>query len=183
MVLSNEIQSVPKTLAEFMIWEPNDGFKYEWNDGELIKFEGMNKKQVYIYDVLAKLFSRKGLFESGSLVAEYDTMLSGIQMRRPDIAYLTNEQIQLTKKNQDVIPEFVIEIISETDQFYKIEDKITEYFKAGVKVIWNVVPEHKLVYIYTSRKTVRICSDNDICSAEPVLPDFTIAVNDIFAEE
>jgi len=39
MVLSNEIQSVPKTLAEFMIWEPNDGFKYEWNDGELIKFE------------------------------------------------------------------------------------------------------------------------------------------------
>jgi len=26
MVLSNEIQSVPKTLAEFLIWEPNDGF-------------------------------------------------------------------------------------------------------------------------------------------------------------
>jgi hypothetical protein len=59
--------------------------RYEWNDGELMKFTGMNKKQVYIYDVLAKLFSRKGLFESGSLVAEYDTMLSGIQMRRPDI--------------------------------------------------------------------------------------------------
>ncbi len=61
----------------------------------------------------------------------YDTMLSGIQMRRPDIAYLTNEQIQLTKKNQDVIPEFVIIIVSETDIFYEVEDKITEYFKAG----------------------------------------------------
>ena len=162
--------------------------RYEWNDGELIKFEGMNKKQVYIYDVLAKLFSRKGLFESGSLVAEYDTMLSGIQMRRPNISYLTNEQIQLTKKNQDVIPEFVIIIVSETDLFYEVEGKITEYFKAGaggvpLKVIWNIVPEHKLVYIYTSRKTVRICSDKDICSADPVLPDFTIAVNDIFTEE
>jgi Uma2 family endonuclease len=183
MVLENGIQSTPKTLAEFMLWEPNDGYKYEWNDGELIKFTGMNKKQVYIYDVLAKLFSRKGFFEVGSLVAEYDTMLSGIQMRRPDIAYLTDEQIKLGKKGQDVIPEFVIEIISETDQFYKIEDKITEYFKAGVKVIWNIVPEHKLVYIYTSRKTVKICSDNDICSAEPVLPEFTITVNDIFSEE
>jgi Uma2 family endonuclease len=104
-------------------------------------------------------------------------------MRRPDIAYLTKEQIQLGRKGKDVIPEFVIEIISETDQFYKIEEKITEYFKAGVKVIWNIVPEHKLVYIYTSRKTVKICSDNDICSADPVLPDFTIAVNDIFTEE
>ncbi len=183
MVLENEIQSLPKTLAEFLTWEPNDGFKYEWNDGELIKFDGMNKKQVYIYDVLAKLFSKKGLFEIGLLVSEYDTMLSGIQLRRPDIAYLTNEQIQLGKKGQDIIPEFVIEIISETDQFYKIEDKITEYFKAGVKVIWNIVPEHKLVYIYTSRKTVKICSDNDICSAEPVLADFNISVNGIFTEE
>ena len=48
-------------------------------------------------------------------------MLSGIQIRRPDIVYLTNEQIQLTKKNQDVIPDFVIIIISETDLFYQIE--------------------------------------------------------------
>lgn len=183
MVLSNEIQSVPKTLAEFQIWEPNDGFKYEWNDGELIKFEGTNKKQVYIYDVLLDLLYEKGYKKAGTLVSEYDTMLSGIQMRRPDIAYLTKEQIQLGRKGKDVIPEFVIEIISETDQFYKIEDKITEYFKAGVKVIWNVVPEHKLVYVYTSRKTVQICSDNDICSAAPVLPDFSIAVNNIFTEE
>ena len=55
MVLENETQILPKTLIEFLNWEPNDGFKYEWNDGELIKFEGMNKKQVYIYNVLNKL--------------------------------------------------------------------------------------------------------------------------------
>lgn len=188
MVLSNEIQTLPKTLAEFQLWEPNDGYKYEWNDGELIQFEGMNKKQVYIYDVLLDLLYEKGYKKVGALVSVYDTMLSGIQMRRPDIAYLTKEQIQLGRKGKDVIPEFVIEIISETDQFYKIEDKITEYFKAGaggvpLRVIWNVVPEHKLVYIYTAHKTVKICSDNDICSAEPVLPDFTIAVNDIFTEQ
>lgn len=183
MVLENETQTLPKTLAAFLNWEPNDGFKYEWNDGELIKFTGMNKKQVYIYDVLLDLLYEKGYKKVGALISEYDTMLSGIQMRRPDIAYLTKEQIQLGRKGKDVIPEFVIEIISETDQFYKIEDKITEYFKAGVKVIWNIVPEHKLVYIYTSRKTVKICSDNDICSAEPVLPDFTITVNDIFTGE
>ena len=94
MVLSNEIQSVPKTLAEFLNWEPNDGYKYEWNDGELIKFTGTNKKQVYIYDVLLDLLYEKGYKKVGALISEYDTMLSGIQMRRPDIAYLTKEQIQ-----------------------------------------------------------------------------------------
>jgi hypothetical protein len=35
---------VPQNLDEFVRCEPNDGFKYEWNDGELIKFTGMKRK-------------------------------------------------------------------------------------------------------------------------------------------
>lgn len=172
----------PHTLSEFQLWEPNDGFKYEWNDGEIIKFTGMNKNQVYIYQALNKLFSQKEMWKFGTLVAEYDTMLSGIQMRRPDIAYLSDEQIARTKRGEDVIPEFMIEIISGSDNFYKVEEKITEYFKAGVKVVWNIVPDEKIVQVYTSRRTVKICIENDICSAAPVLPDFEIAVSTIFAE-
>jgi hypothetical protein len=85
-----EIKSeLPQTLAEFMVWEPNDGYKYEWNDGELIKFSGMNNKQVKIFTILNKLFIEKGYWKNGTFVAGYDVQLSGIQMRRPDIAYLT----------------------------------------------------------------------------------------------
>ena len=182
IILENKTIEKPRTLAEFLVWEQeqNDGFKYEWNDGELIKFSGMNKKQLYIYDLLLDLFVEKGYKKNGILVAEYDVMLSGIQMRRPDIAYLTKDQINLGKEGEDVIPEFVVEIISETDQQYKIEEKLTEYFKAGVKIVWNIIPESQLIYVYTSRKNVMICSDDDICSAEPVLTDFKIAVNKIF---
>ena len=181
IILENKTIEKPHTLAEFLVWEQeqNDGFKYEWNDGELIKFSGMNKKQLYIYDLLLDLFVEKGYKKNGVLVTEYDVMLSGIQMRRPDIAYLTKDQINLGKEGEDVIPEFVVEIISETDQQYKIEEKLTEYFKAGVKIVWNIIPESQLIYVYTSRKNVMICSDDDICSAEPVLPDFKIAVNKI----
>ena len=171
----------PRTFEDFLNWEPNDGFKYEWNDGELIKFTGMKKKQYYIYDVLNLLFIEKGYFKNGSLMAEPGVMLTGIQMRRPDIAYFTREQVYQGRDGIDVIPEFVIEIISETDQLYKIEDKLTEYFKAGVKIVWNIVPNHEIVYVYTSRKNVTICTDDDICSAASVLPDFEIRVNEMFA--
>ncbi|MCU0326299.1 MAG: Uma2 family endonuclease [Spirosomaceae bacterium] len=181
MITKQEISTLPKTLEEFMVWEPEDGFKYEWNDGELIKFTGMNKNQLYIYAILSNLFFKKGYGEIGTLVAEQDVMLSGIQMRRPDISYFSREQINNTKLGIDEIPEFVIEVISGSDNSYKIEDKIAEYFKAGVKVIWNVYPEHKLVYVYTSRKDVKICTDSDICSAKPVLPEFEINVDAIFA--
>ncbi len=33
----------PETFEEFQNWEVVDGFKYEWFDGELIKFQKMNK--------------------------------------------------------------------------------------------------------------------------------------------
>ena len=79
-----------------------------------------------------------------------------------------------------MIPEFVIEVISETDKSYRIEEKLTEYFKAGVKVVWNIIPEQEVVYVYTSRRDVTIYLDDDVCSASPVLPDFTISANALF---
>ncbi|MFN3848309.1 MAG: Uma2 family endonuclease [Spirosomataceae bacterium] len=179
MIATKDIKTVlPKTLDEFMAWEqPEDGYKYEWNDGELIRFNGTNRKQIYIYDYLNTLFITKGYWQTGTLVSEYDVMLSGIQMRRPDIAYLTKEQIEQTKQGVDVIPEFVIEILSENDNINKVEEKVAEYFKAGVKVIWNIYVEQKVVYVYTSRREVKICIENDICSAKPILEDFEVQVD------
>lgn len=182
MVVEKEnVLNLPRTLAEFMLWEPNDGFKYEWNDGELIKFDGMNKKQIRIYDTLLELFFLKGYKKTGTFVAEYDVQLSGIQMRRPDIAYLTNEQLKEADKGQDPIPPFVIEIISENDNINKVLSKISEYYKAGVQIVWLIFPEEKEVHVYSSRRDVKICIENDICSAAPVLPEFEIGIDVLFA--
>jgi Uma2 family endonuclease len=180
MVATKDILALPRTLEEFMAWEPEDGFKYEWNDGEIIKFIGMNKTQVFIYEALNQLFIEKGLWKLGTFISEYDVQLSGIQMRRPDIAFLSKEQIALTKQGEDEIPEFVIEVISGNDKANKVEEKTVEYFKAGVKVLWLIYPDNKTVQVYTSLKHAQICYDDDICSANPVLPDFEISVNDIF---
>ena len=50
-----------------------------------------------------------------------------------------------------------------------------------MQVVWVILPEHKMVNVYTTRKTVKICTDDDICSANPVLPEFEISVNLLFA--
>lgn len=179
---TQQTSALPRTLEEFANWEPTDGFKYEWNDGELIKFVGLKQQQWYVYKTLQNLFFEQGYIKLGTLMAEPDVMLTGIQMRRPDIAYFTREQIKKGRENENVVPEFVIEVISGSDNFYKVEEKITEYFKAGVKVVWNIVPDEKIVQVYTSRRDVKICIENDICSAAPVLPEFEISVAAIFAD-
>lgn len=60
-------------------------------------------------------------------------------------------------------PEFVIEIISGSDNAYKLEEKLQNILKS--------------VHVYTSRKQVQICTDDNICSANPVLSEFEIPVN------
>lgn len=109
-------------------------------------------------------------------------MLSQIQMRRPDLAYFSNEQINNSlTSNEEPIPAFALEVISPSDDAEDVEKKVGEYFKAGVQVVWNIYPENQVVYVYTSRKNATICLEDDVCSATPVLPDFAISVKALFA--
>ena len=181
MVLTKDISTLPTTLEEFMAWEPEDGFKYEWNDGELIKFVGMNRKYFRIFSILNRLFISKGYWQQGTFIAEQDVQVSGIQMRRPDIAYFTLDQELSMDEGEDEVPPFAIEVISGNDKANKVEEKTVEYFKAGVKVLWLIYPDNQTVQVYTSLKQAQICTDDDICSAKPVLDDFEISVREIFA--
>lgn len=169
---------LPTTFEEFLRFEPTDGFKYEWNDGELVKSGGLKRKHLRIIQHLNLRFdATKAKWERGQLICEQDVMLTGIQMRRPDMAYFSDKQIQ--NEADEPIPAFCIEVISPTDESEKVETKLTEYFKAGVQVVWHILPESEVVYVYTSRKTVQICTEDDVCSAQPVLDDFTITVNEL----
>lgn len=173
--------TLPNSLAEFEVWEPNDGYKYEWNDGEIVKFEGMKKKHMKLVRTLTHFFNNTIAYKNGGvLYYEQDVMLTGIQLRRPDLAYFSGQQIDNSDNDEEQIPEFVIEVISTFDQIILVKNKLKEYFTHGVKLVWLIYPDDKLVEIYTSFKNIKVCTDEDICSAKPVLDDFEIAVNQLF---
>lgn len=183
MRTSQDTGQLPQTLEEFLDWDSNDGYKYEWNDGELIRFESMKRKHLLLIRTLGRLFDRTEAYQQGgALISEQDVWLTGLQMRRPDLAYFSGEQIDTSLSSEDeAIPAFAIEIISPTDDAIKVDEKVAEYFKAGVQVVWHVYPENESVYVYTSRRNVSICIEDDACSAQPVLPDFEISANELFA--
>jgi Uma2 family endonuclease len=181
MITTVEQSLFPTTLAEFINWDaPVDGYKYEWNDGDIIKSEKMKKKHLKLIHLLGRAFTKSNAYKNGGeLIPEQDVMLSGIQMRRPDLAYFSGEQIANSEEDEEPIPSFVIEVISPTDDGVKIETKVIEYFKAGVEVLWHIYPDNQTIYVYTSRKTVKICTDDDVCSASPAIADFQISVNEL----
>lgn len=170
----------PRTFQGFLNWKPETRYKYEWNKGKIEKTDKMKQLEFFILTALNELFlTTKARKNRDILITEGDVLTSSEQLRRPDLAYYTKNQIIETAKGVNQVPAFVIEIISPSDNQNKILEKNQEYFAAGVQVIWLIMPNLKQVHIYSSPKKVQICTDDDICSAKPVLDDFEISVNDL----
>mgnify|MGYP001567914246 CR=1 FL=1 len=161
-----------------------DGWKYELVDGRIEKFEKtMKLNQHYIANNLHDLFyslKMNGKVE-GSFTAEVDNELWKDHVRIPDMCYLNQAQVLDAYNGGHPIAEFVIEVVSPSDKMEKYKEKIRDYFKAGVKVIWMIYPKVKEVDVYVKGSSqMTICEGEMICSAAPALPEFAISVNDIF---
>lgn len=174
------------SLESFLRRYPNreDAYKYEWNNGVVEKKpRTMNRDQIFIYQNLLKLFVRLNAFAKGAaLICEVDMLMnSENRTRRADIAFLTNEQMNTSRDGELSVCSFVAEVISKNDQINEVEEKLREYFDNGVQVVWVIFPKLKQVKIYHSIRDITVCLGDDVCSAAPVLPDFQITVNEIFA--
>jgi len=173
----------PISLEEFEqeFESKEDDYKYEWVDGFVEKSKRtMNQDQFYIMANLRDLFFRLRIDRkvNGYLETEFSTFLSEQTKRIPDIAYYSQTQFEGMKKGKNQIPEFLIEVISKTDNINRVGRKIQNYREAGVKVVWHIFPEINEVHVYHG-ENMTIMEGDKICSAAPVLPDFQISVNDL----
>ncbi|MFQ3599195.1 MAG: Uma2 family endonuclease [Chloroherpetonaceae bacterium] len=169
-------------LERFMDFKPEDGFKYEWNNGFLEAREKMIKpSELYILKNLLQAFQATSSFEEGDMLfTETVCPVSEGKYRIPDISFLTKAQIDEAREGKPPVASFLIELVSESDKVSYYDQKLEEYFSAGVQCVWLISPIHKKVSIFTSPKDVRICTDDDRCSASPAIEDFQLSVNQIF---
>ena len=160
-----------------------DGYKYEWLNGEVVKFKSMDYTQFFIIRNLRNLFEELRALGSvsGILMPEGDIFF-GPNHRRPDVAYLTDEQIDRTAYGENQVPQFVIEVVSSRDQMNAVTDKMGNYRNAGVQVVWLILPNHRQVQVFSGERLNRmtVCIEDDLCSAGPVLPMFEMTANEVF---
>jgi Uma2 family endonuclease len=170
------------TLEQF--WhkysDREDGFKYELNQGIVEKTpRRMKIKELYIADNIRRAFSQTSAYQAGDgLFDEVEIETLHEQGRRPDMAYVTKSQ--LNKGDNRSLPSFVIEVISDTDGINRVNNKLGEYFQAGMQVVWHILPQQKQIYVYTSPIDVKICQGEMLCSAAPAVLDFQMTANAIF---
>ncbi|ELS00928.1 hypothetical protein Xen7305DRAFT_00006290 [Xenococcus sp. PCC 7305] len=127
---------------------------------------------------LGKVFSSSTIF-----------VLPNGAKRSPDVAWvkldrwsgLTPEQRQ---KFPPLVPDFLIELRSQTDQLKRLQEKMQEYIDNGLPLGWLINPQDAKVEIYRSRsaalarsqKAVEVISMPAIISGENILPGFELQV-------
>lgn len=100
--------------------------------------------------------------------------------RRPDVAYFHRDRLpQLKEEQTTVAPNWVIEVVSKNDNALDVEEKVEEYLRAGVELVWLVYPTLQSVRSHTAND-VHIAHSGDVITGGPVLPKFSATVRNFF---
>lgn len=99
--------------------------------------------------------------------------------RSPDVAFVALDKWQaLTPEERTkyppLCPDFLVELMSETDYLREATDKMQEYMENGCRLAWLINPKTEEARVYRPDGSVRVVHgfDNTL-SGEDVLPGFT----------
>jgi Uma2 family endonuclease len=106
------------------------------------------------------------------------------RVRAADIAFVSRERLadKPLKGFLKVAPELVAEIISPTDRWQNMRDKLEEYFAIGVYRVWIVEPETRALLVYRSVTEMNRLGEGDAINGEGVLEGFSLLVSELFEE-
>lgn len=103
--------------------------------------------------------------------------------RQPDVAFVKQDKLPPDlKRTADFAPDLAIEVVSENDTVFSLLEKINQYQKSGVKLIWIVYPPNQTVAIYrisTGAIPETLSLDKEL-DGEDILPGFKLSVKAIF---
>jgi len=114
--------------------------------------------------------------ETGFLLArDPDTV------RAPDIAFVRSERIHATELGYfPGAPDLVVEVLSPNDRPGYVREKVAEWLESGAQVVWVVDPRERTVMIHEARPAPAVLGEQDQLRGGDLLPDFQLAVLEIF---
>ena len=166
---------------------PDDGHHYEIINGELIDMGNSGALHGYVCSLALAALAGYILPKKLGVILDSSTafkMKNG-NKRSPDIAFFAKERLQgiavLPSGYLDGAPDLAVEVLSPGNTVEEIDDKLTEYFENGSRLVWVIHPTQHYVLVYRSaQEPDRLLKGKDSLDGEEVIPGFTLAIADLF---
>jgi len=106
--------------------------------------------------------------------------------RSPDVSWIKIERWNALTPEQrkrflPLCPDFVIELVSESDDLADTQAKMREYIANGLRLGWLINPKNKQVEIYRPNQEIEVLQSPANLSGENVLPGFILDLQPIFS--
>jgi Uma2 family endonuclease len=110
--------------------------------------------------------------------------LPDTSVRAPDVAWISRERWDILSENEQekfahVCPDFVIELMSDSDEKYSLPAKMEAYLQNGLRLGWVVDPFQQQTTIYRPDAAPATISFSEELSGEDVLPGFTLRLTEL----
>ena len=175
--------------AELELLETSDdeATVYEYVDGERVEKNMSLLSQAIGFEVGVEI--KLHLRETGTggvvMTEPYVRCFDGSPetRRRPDVAYWRHEQYPngLPPRGDALLPPaLAVEVVSPGDSSVALEEKLAEYYRAGVEVVWVIHDSPRRVRVERPDGTAHVYREGETIPGDPVLPDLAIPVAAIF---
>ncbi|MBI2481329.1 MAG: Uma2 family endonuclease [Planctomycetia bacterium] len=81
-----------------------------------------------------------------------------------------------------LVPDLVVEVLSDTNTKAEMADKLVKYFEAGVRLVWYIDPETQTAKSYVSSDDFTEMAVDGMLSGGDVLPGFELSLVWLFSE-
>jgi len=105
------------------------------------------------------------------------------KVRNPDVAFVRKERLRpghLEEGFLSIHPDLAVEVLSQNDLAYEVDEKIEEYSQARIPLIWIINPEQRSVLIHRIDGTTTKLHENDEITGENVVEGFRCRVAEFF---
>ncbi|WP_050986049.1 Uma2 family endonuclease [Schlesneria paludicola] len=106
----------------------------------------------------------------------------------PDVAFVSFDRLhQGDARKKSVatwVPDLIIEILSKSNSKKEIDRKLTEYFGAGVLLVWIVGPRKKTIKVYSDVHTATLLNSMIRLTVDggQILPGFAMSIRHLLAK-
>jgi Uma2 family endonuclease len=164
-------------------------FRLEYSaEGDLILMSGTNfitgNRNSWITEVLSMWARLDGRGRTGESSTSY--LLPSAARRSPDASWISKDRLRALKlsslKMPVMVPEFIVELKSPSDNRRQLRDKMEEWIDAGVQLGWLIDPEWKQVTIYRPNAAAVILEDLDSVAGDGPVEGFVLDLKPVWSD-
>jgi Uma2 family endonuclease len=101
----------------------------------------------------------------------------------PDAAFLTSEQLPPRRSPEgflETMPALMAEVRSKNNTWKSIDEKVQRYLALGCRLVWVLDPKRRRVLVHRPGQEPQVLAQEDVLTADGVIPDFEIPVSRLF---